>query len=269
MRLLATLLVVTVIAVAASSYAEMQQDWVAHWDGSGGDDHGIKTVTDGIGGIYVMGKTHNMSDYDYVILKYDSESGSLLWERVYGRGHGNDIPRGIAVADGSVYVTGESSNGSDLDYLTLRLSAATGGIDWSKVYDGGRGDDEAYAIAVWGSDVYVTGESKGLLNDDVRTICYDASSGSQQWSRKYNGGLNDYATAIAVDDANYIYVVGGTARAATGMNFLTILYNSAGTQLWTRYKDGPGVIENDPDIAWAFGSRLLSNRSRWRSNKPA
>ena len=259
MRVSGSLIAAAFLALAVTSRADIQQDWVVHWGGSG-DDAAVGVVTDGAGGIYVLGKTHNGSDYDYVVLKYDRDAHALVWERVYDRGHGDDVPRDIAVLDDWVYVTGESYNGDDLDYLTLRISASSGGVDWVATYDGGYGDDEAYAVAASGSYVYVTGESRGFANDDVRTICYGASSGSLIWNEKYNGGMNDYATAIAIDDAGCVYVVGGTGRAATGMNFLTIAYDAGGTELWSTYKDGPASVENDPDLAWdvaIYGENVL------------
>ncbi|MBD3348782.1 MAG: hypothetical protein GF400_06260, partial [Candidatus Eisenbacteria bacterium] len=237
-------------AFCGPALADYQQDWVEHWDGSGSDDRGLEVVADVSGDVYVMAKSYNGSDNDYAVLKYGGDTHALLWERVYDRGD-EDTPRGIAVGDGGVFVTGESWNGSDYDYLTLRLDASTGTVDWHKVYDNGR-DDEAWGVAFNDLDgaIYVTGESKSLFNDDVRTIRYDSTSGALEWSKKYNGGLNDYATAVTVDEVGYVYVVGGTGRSLTGMNFLTILYNNMGTELWVEHRDGPGSIESDPDIAW-------------------
>jgi hypothetical protein len=242
-------LMLVFLALAVSSHAEFQEDWVVQWDGSGYDDHGLEVLTDASGDIYVLGKSHNGSDYDYVVLKYDCDTHALLWERVYDRGS-DDTPRDMCVYGGAVYVTGESYAGSDYDYLTLKLDGSDGSVDWAKVYDRGYGDDEGWGVAAYGSYVYVTGESRRLLNDDATTIRYDASDGSRDWTEHYNGGANDYGTAIALDDYGYVFVAGGTGRTATGMNFLTIMYNSAGTELWAKYKDGPGAVENDPDLAW-------------------
>ncbi|MCK4413479.1 MAG: T9SS type A sorting domain-containing protein [Candidatus Eisenbacteria sp.] len=243
-------LLVVLSGAGAPALATLQEDWVVHYDAAGYDDHGRRIACDAAGDIYVAGKSHNGSDYDYVVLKYDGASHVLLWDRIYDGGSGDDVLRGLAVSTAGVFVTGESWNGDDYDYLTLGLDPADGSLTWQKRYDGGRGDDEAYAVAVDGSDVYVTGESRGLLNDNVLTVRYDAASGSQGWTASYNGGLNDYATAITVDDAGNIYIAGGTARSLTGLDFLTVKYNASGTEQWTKRKDGAGTVESDPDLAW-------------------
>jgi hypothetical protein len=226
----------------------MEIDWVEHWDGSGGDDHGLKVVTDSYGDVYVMGKSWNGSDYDYVILKYDGDTHALRWQRVYDRGH-EDTPRDMVVSGNYVYVTGESWNGTDYDFLTLRLGASTGGVSWYKTYDDGK-DDEGWGIAVDSGNVYVTGESRQLVLDDCVTICYDAVTGAREWVATYDTGLNNYGTCIAVDTSGDIYVGGSHGRSATGMNFLCVKYNSAGTEQWAKYEDGTGTIESDPDMVW-------------------
>src|SRR5438034_19207 len=81
---------------------------------------------------------------------------------------------------------------------------------WVARYNGpANGFDGGYAIALDGSgNVYVTGESGGLVTGaDYVTIKYD-SAGQEQWVARYNGhgAYGDSATAIAVDEAGIVYV---------------------------------------------------------------
>jgi hypothetical protein len=115
---------------------------------------------------------------------------------------------------------------------------------WVAHYDGtGNVFDEATAIAVDHSgDVYVTGRSGGPPSNqfDYATVKYD-SAGQEQWVARYNGpeSGDDYAEAIAVDDAGNVYVTG-----TSGTGYATIKYNSAGQQLWVaRYDSQNGSGE--------------------------
>ena len=75
----------------------------------------------------------------------------------------------------------------------------------------GSGGDFATAITVGSSgNVYITGQSLG----DYGTIKYD-SAGQQQWVVRYNGpqGFDDYASGIAIDRRENVYVTGATRQS--------------------------------------------------------
>ena len=107
-----------------------------------------------------------------------------------------------------------------MDYATVKYSS-TGTQLWDKRHDGGIGNDEAVAIAVDGSDIYVAGfittEEDGIAADkDFFVIKYNTSF-DIIWIAQYDGpsGKNDVARDMAVSGTG-IFVVGysdkGNAR---------------------------------------------------------
>jgi hypothetical protein len=124
---------------------------------------------------------------------------------------------------------------------------------WVRRYNGpGNGSDQAYAMAVDGNgNVYVTGQSYGIVtNFDYATIKY-YSSGDTAWVRRYNGPGNgdDYAYSQAVDDSGSVYVTGGSAGLGTEADYTTIKYRVNGDTVWVKSYNGPG---NNSDYAEAI-----------------
>lgn len=79
---------------------------------------------------------------------------------------------------------------------------------------------------------------------------------SQQWVERYNGSGNgsDYANDMIIDLAGNI-IVTGASFAGSSLNYMTIKYNSAGVQQWTRTYDGL----NGEDVAEAVAIDFLGN----------
>ncbi len=98
---------------------------------------------------------------------------------------------------------------------------------------------------------YVTGYTNAYSsNYDYVTVKYN-SHGDTVWTAIYNGESNDddKAFGIAVDDAGNVYVTGYSYSSRSGYDYLTIKYNSSGTQQWAARYDGTG---NDEDKAFGI-----------------
>lgn len=81
---------------------------------------------------------------------------------------------------------------------------------------------------------------------------------TQQWAALYNGPGNgrNTATSIAVDSGGNVYVTGFSDGGATGLDYATIKYNSAGTQLWVQRFNGSG---NGDDVPAAIAVDAAGN----------
>ena len=198
----------------------------------------------GLGSSHRPSEGDNYPCPDYVTIAYDAFSGAQLWVARYdGPGHNTDAPRSMTVSpDGTrVFVTGYSV-GAVLgpDYATVAYDSITGTQLWVSRYDGpGRGEDVAASIGVTpdGSDVLVTGSSRGLHDYDIATISYDSSTGAERWVKRYTGAaIGALGTvALAVSPKGDRVIVFGPATPYQG-GFLTIAYSTSdGELLWHSY----------------------------------
>ncbi|MEO8446455.1 MAG: SBBP repeat-containing protein [bacterium] len=126
---------------------------------------------------------------------------------------------------------------------------------WLSTYNGsGTNADETHAVAVdLSGNVYVTGSSTGSgTGTDYATVKYNAA-GVQQWAARYNGqgARNDFAKAIAVDGSGNTYVTGWSDLSATGKDYATIKYNSAGDSVWVKRYTGVATSFNDEALSIA------------------
>lgn len=225
------------------------QQWVKRYNGSGNSsDFASSLVTDGLGNVYVTGRTRGGpgTNDDYATIKYNS-AGIQQWVKLYN-GPGNDEDAAWAIAvdgSGNVYVTGGSSPiGTYLrDYATVKYNSS-GAQQWVKRYNGpGNLDDFATSLAVDTSgNVYVSGFSAGSgTNNDYATIKYN-SMGDTLWITRYNGPGNgiDEANSLALDGLGNVYVTGKSAGSGTDNDYATIKYNSTGVEQWVSRYNGPG-----------------------------
>jgi hypothetical protein len=181
--------------------------------------------------------------------------------RYNGPGNGYDQATAIAVDDsGNIYVTGRSSDADfSFHYATIKYNSA-GQQQWVAQYTGPGNDDRAKAIAVDGSgNVYVTGESAGLISGfDYTTVKYN-SAGQEQWVARYNGPDNgsDSPAGIAVDASGSVYVTGESRNLNGFSDYATVKYSLEGQKVWVaRYFSRPG---NYTDVARAIAVDSLGN----------
>jgi len=102
--------------------------WVARYD-KGGEDQASALVVDSAGNVYVTGAgcpDSACTNKDYATVKYGPNGGAPLWVVRYDHG-GLDAAAALAlVVEGSgtisVVVTGESSNGVNADFATVKYT---------------------------------------------------------------------------------------------------------------------------------------------------
>ena len=108
-------------------------------------------------------------------------------------------------------------------------------------------DDIARAVAVSpdGSKVFVTGESPGadILNQDFTTVAYDAATGTQLWTNRFNGSGNSHDEGYAISvspDGSAVFATGFSTSLGLNVDYSTVAYDPAtGKQLWRSAYSGP------------------------------
>jgi hypothetical protein len=152
---------------------------------------------------------------------------------------------------GNSYVTGtaENDNPAQMEVTTIKYNSS-GVQQWVARYSVAPGTGLSIIMSSDQEHVFVTGKIATTNQGwDFVTIKYYTSNGGQNWASAYNGPGNDddVANKIVVDASDNVYVTGRSMGDGTGKDFVTIKYNSSGTQQWvTRYDDG------DYDIAYSL-----------------
>lgn len=157
----------------------------------------------------------------------------LSWLRKFGTWvSGGPPPTFQACRDGSadskgalIMVGGISAPGFSMtldQFLALKYDRA-GTLAWAR-QSPGEGGAGAQAVATDSADnVFLTGGP---------TLKYD-TAGNLIWKTVSPGKTVD----IAVDSAGDVYVC-GSLSGVTGLDFLVVKYNAAGSEVWTRRYDG-------------------------------
>lgn len=212
-------------------------------------------AVDGIGNVFVTGISADANGYtDFATVAY-SNSGVALWTNRYsGPGNGDDRALGIVVDDtGNVFVTGNSYNGSNFDWATVKYSN-TGVASWTNRFNGSI-DFYSKPIALGNNgNVFVTGSSAGIHGQpDYATAGY-SNSGLPLWTNRYDGPANysDVPTAVLADSSGNVFVTGSSDDLIDSIfrsDYATIKYSNSGIPLWTNRYPGPG---NNTDSAKAI-----------------
>ena len=229
------------------------QLWAVRYNGTGNlIDTGRVIKVSATGNVYVAGRTSNATNYDFIVLKYNS-SGVQQWMSLYN-GTGNDEGFFMEIDSAeNVYITGTSDNATNTntDIVTQKINSA-GVVQWTKRFDGAAaGNDVVDAIEIDSlGNVVVAGTTdtdtqSTTVSNDICLIKYD-SSGNQVWLATYNGTANgdDQASDIAIDATNTIYLtamVDGTAN----YDYATMKFTPAGGMSTIMIYNG---TNNDADV---------------------
>ncbi len=220
---------------------KVREVWVKFYSGPSFWDISQALTIDDEGKPIITGFSRTGLTGDYVTIKYGS-NGTELWNRRYnGPLNDSDVAYDVCVDHhGNVYVTGSSWD-TTLTYDITTIKYNSVGIEqWIKRYKAPlNGSSEGFAITSDDSEnVYISGRTSTISSgNDYITIKYN-TDGIEQWIATYNGTGNsaDYATYICADDSGNVYITGESWGNSSGWDYVTIKYNSHGTEQWvTRY----------------------------------
>ena len=152
---------------------------------------------------------------------------------------------------------------SDLDVgdgISGQCTEIDGSSDWSRQF-GGVGDDRGTSIALapngdvvvagWFLDtVTLGGNPLSSAGQEDGWVARYRSDGTPLWSTRFGGAGRDTATAIAVDNAGDVYVVGtfqgpvnfgGAVRTNSRGGFLVKLNGTSGAYQWDKTYGSTGI----------------------------
>lgn len=262
--------ILTIVLFTHTAFSQINPIWTNQYNGIGDFSDKFNAIAlDVFGNIYLTGSTMVAGNSTDIVTAKLNSTGDTLWVRTFDRNNNGDKGSAIKVdASGNVYVLGTVSSITGNDIITLKYNSV-GDTLWTRTYNNisVNQDEAGVAISIDASgNVYVTGNSdsdpSAGINDDFVTIKYN-SSGVQQWSKTYNGtgSLGDIPVGVGVDNNGNVYVSGKSFNGGDD-DYVTIKYNSIGTQTWLQTYNGGG---NDRPAAMqtdAFGNCFITGRSK-------
>ena len=207
--------------------------WAKKYNGTQNtEDNALALVLDNSAtNVYVGGYSFRTGAVqDYMTIKYNASTGDSLAAASYNGPLGSTDQLTAMAIDNSnnVYVTGYSAAvTSGYDYATIKYNSNLS-QQWLQ-RTSNSGSDFPFFITVDNASgyVFVTGSSFGSgTGYDYLTISY-TSTGTFNWEKRENSSSsgNDYASGIAVQDTDRIFVTGSANFSGTGIAFYTLRYS--------------------------------------------
>ena len=228
-------------------------EWIRQL-GTTGDDVSNGVSTDGLGNVYIVGRTDdslggpNAGSDDAFVSKY-AANGAMQWTRQLGS---SARDRGIGVsADklGHVYISGFTegslggANAGDLDAF-ISMYDASGTLQWTRQL-GTDGTEIGYGVSADGlGNVYLSGITTASLggvnagSGDAFISKYDIN-GAMQWTQQLGSSEYENVFGVSADGLGNVYLAGETQGSLGGPNagvddaFIS-KYDAGGTLQWTQ-----------------------------------
>ncbi|MBI5739256.1 MAG: DUF2341 domain-containing protein [Nitrospirae bacterium] len=186
-----------------------------------------------------------------------SAGGDVIWQYGATPAAGKQEAEATVVdTSGNTIITGYTDQSGNDDYFTVKIAPDGSGVLWSRTYDKAGGDDHATAVALDSDDnVIVTGYVWNGTSYDFHTIKYRGSDGTVLWQHTFNAAINgnDYATSVAIDGVNSIYVAGNSQGANGADDIMLIKYGPGGPN-----PDGTPICQRSFNGAANGHDRIIS-----------
>jgi len=240
--------------------------WSATYDGSGGFDLSYDVAVDGSGNAFVTGYAAIPPTGAFLTVSYDP-AGNQRWIAIQDTGGGDTAYQVEVDANGDVIVAGDSTAPFNLPFdMDLRIVKydAAGNEQWNVddgstanaadlLGDAGVGTRPRKTMVLDAAgNAYLAGTSFNGRNQDVRISRID-SLGVRQWSAVFDGGGDDWATAIATAGDGVVVA----SRSWNGANYdwRVLAYDGSGTLRWQAAYDA-GDLDYPYDVAVDGGGNV-------------
>ncbi len=206
--------------------------------------------------VLVLGRSSvpGFGNSDFTVLKYDAETGDLLWSRFLDGGDlGIDSPKDIASSpDGGVLVVGGVDTPSEQrDFGTFKLDAEGNQLWFSKFTGFGpflfENDDAKLVRVNADGKVFVSGDAMQGNNNDIVTLCYDGQTGNQLWQAIYSTSASDNARDLEIAPDGNIVMLGQDPFGSDHQWAFAKYDANTGDLLWDARVD-PGQDEHIADL---------------------
>lgn len=263
------------IATVKYSPAGVQQ-WAVSYNGvANGLDEAVAISSDDSGNVYVAGRTFiSSNNFDVIVIKYSS-AGVFRWSYIWG-GTANlsDYAMSLYVDSlRNVYVTGGTRlSGTNTNFVTIKINSA-GSPVWNRTYGNSANqlDEGLFVSSDMSGAVYVAGRSvAAATGEDFFTIKYN-SSGDTVWTRRYTSASNlenDVLKGFVLDRNSNVYITGSSRTDTNGTDYITLKYNSSGSEMWRKVYTGPGNSQDIPSDIAVDGSGNVTVTGTSRINSP-
>ena len=199
-------------------------------------------VYDSSDNLYAVGYA-NDSVNTGIVSKFNA-SGTIQWQRTLGASSPSDtIFLGVDVDNSNnVYVTGTTSSDGSLDARDVQIAKydTNGNLQWQKTLGSAGTLQQGLGMAVEGStgDFYIVASffaSPGSPQINRMLVLKYNTSGVLQWQRSMtpaNAANDSVGSAIALDSAGNLYIVGSTPTSTSEGQGILVKYNSSGVLQW-------------------------------------
>lgn len=188
---------------------------------------------------------------DIVLLKIDSSSGAIIWQRNLGGTDYDNCYSVVKTNDGGYILTGESKSPfipgahgiSSYDMYVCKVDSL-GNLQWHHCYGGSNDDGGAGVIQMPDSTFLVSGYTRSITgnvsfnhgNYDYWVIHVD-TQGNLLWEKTYGGTLYDRIYCMTQSDSGH-YLLGGASNSLDG----DVTGNHGGTDYWIAEIDSAGNL---------------------------
>lgn len=165
----------------------------------------------------------NKGQFDLWVIRVDG-SGSIIWKQNYGGSDEDHSSKIGELPNGDIMLSGHSSsydgdmltNYGDFDLSLLKLTA-DGEIIWAQNY-GGLQEDISVDLLINNGKIILAGNtlshsfdiSKNAGFSDAWVLEIDAGNGDILWEETHGSEFGDYASALALDESNQLFLTGTT-----------------------------------------------------------